>query len=210
MSAVVPAAVVPSSSFTSFVNDQRNTLVASEDHDKVVLFYPQTDEFPNEGALVRWGTTCVDLVDEDDGFVQVEVVSNRKSHVMRWRSAAAIQFVEEMLGVITGASAPSEVRYVNLTPHVLNMVDVGDIEPSGLVARIEEIRTVEDGATTISLGGVSGLPAPLPGIVFVVARPLAVAMALAGQSRPDVVVVDRLVRNDEGVIVGAEGFARIV
>jgi len=196
-------------SFTSFVDDQRNTLVASPDHEKAVLFYPKTDEFPNEGALVRWGNTCVDLVDEDGGLVRVEVVSAEQSHIMRWRSAAAIQFVEEMLAVITANASP-EVRYVNLTPHILSMLDEGDIEPSGLVARVEEIRTVEDGVTTISLGGVSGLPAPLPGIVFVVARPLAVAMALAGQSRPDVMVVDRLIRNDEGVIVGAEGFARIV
>jgi len=56
----------------------------------------------------------------------------------------------------------------------------------------------------------AGLPVALPAVFYVVARPLAVAMALAGQSRPDVVVVDRLVRDDKGVIIGAEGFARIV
>ena len=99
------------------------------------------------------------------------------------------------------------VRYINLSPHTLNMVDVGDIPASGIVARVAEDRTPEG---HIRLGGIIGLPDPEEGTVYVVARPLAVAMALSGYTREDVVVVDRLVRNDAGVIIGASGFARIV
>jgi hypothetical protein len=83
----------------------------------------------------------------------------------------------------------------------------------------EEIREVDENGTTIVLGGdvisgcffsVVGLPEPTPGVVYVVARPLAVALAMSGQARPDVAVVDRLVRDDKGTIIGASGFARIV
>lgn len=96
--------------------------------------------------------------------------------------------------------------YVNLTPHVLNMLDHGDIPPSGTIARVVEHH---DG-DIVRLGGVVGLPDPQPGVRYVVARPLAVAMALSGAAREDVWVVKEMVRDGEGRIVGARGFARIV
>jgi hypothetical protein len=96
------------------------------------------------------------------------------------------------------------MQYINLTPHTLNMTD-GDIEPSGTVARLVE----EDLGDVIRLGSIVGLPDPMPGTKFVVARPLAVALALQGVRRDDVVVVKKLLRDEKGVIVGAEGFARV-
>lgn len=99
------------------------------------------------------------------------------------------------------------MKFINLTPHVLNMVDHGDIEPSGSVARFQEYLN-KDGDITI--GGITGLPARMSGVGYVVSRPLAVALAMSGVKRDDVYVVRELLRNEHGHITGARGFARVV
>jgi hypothetical protein len=186
--------------------------------ERSLLFYERDEPNVVRGVLVRVGDTFVDLTHEDgdpESVAKVTITTRPATDtvVLKLASKDASAFVNQML-IDLKHEAPTPARgpvFVNLTPHVLNMVDVGDIAPSGVVARISEIREPnEDGVTTISLGQMAGLPVALPAVFYVVARPLAVAMALAGQSRPDVVVVDRLVRDDKGVIIGAEGFARIV
>jgi len=99
------------------------------------------------------------------------------------------------------------MQYINLTPHTLNMTD-GDMPASGIVARIEEVPGEVPG--TIRVGRVLDLPDPVEGVTYVVARPLAMAMAMAGVAREDVVVVGRLIRDADGVITGAHGFLRFV
>lgn len=103
-------------------------------------------------------------------------------------------------------------RLVNLTPHVIN-VRVGeltlDLPPSGQVARLEVAREVAPPVLSIipaqreRRGGITGLPEPQPGIVYVVS--FAVAQAAA---REDVVAPGPAVRDEQGRIIGCEGFSR--
>lgn len=119
---------------------------------------------------------------------------------------------------------------VNLTPHPIHIYapDAPDvvgpehkplytIPPSGTYARIATTRTpsgtitVGDGlevplVVTVH-GKVVDLPAPQPGIFYVVSLPCMTEMRHSG--RADLVVVDRLVRNAEGTVVGARGFGRV-
>jgi hypothetical protein len=104
---------------------------------------------------------------------------------------------------------------INLTPHPLNLVNeegASEEIPSSGVARL--------GMTTRPLGrlcgyaltqtepvAVTGLPLPLPGIVYVVSA----LVAQAVPDREDVVSPDMgpsAVRDDEGRIVAVRGFAR--
>lgn len=103
-------------------------------------------------------------------------------------------------------------RLVNLTPHVIN-VRVGeltiDLPPSGQVARLEVVREVAPPVLSIipaqreRRGGITGLPEPQAGIVYVVS--FAVAQAAA---REDIVAPGPAVRDEQGRVVGCEGFSR--
>lgn len=119
---------------------------------------------------------------------------------------------------------------VNLTPHPIHIYapDTPDvvgpehkplctIPPSGTYARITTTRT-PSGTITVSgglevplvvtvHGKVVDLPAPQPGIFYVVSLPCMTELWHSG--RADLVVVDRPVRNSEGTVVGARGFGRV-
>lgn len=119
---------------------------------------------------------------------------------------------------------------VNLTPHPIHIYapDTPDvvgpehkplytIQPSGTYARIATTRTPSG---TITVGGwlevplvetthgkIVDLPDPEPGVLYLVSLPCATEMRHSG--RDDLIVVDRLVRNSEGTVVGARGFGRV-
>ncbi len=104
---------------------------------------------------------------------------------------------------------------VNLTPHDIHLYRgdelVEKIKSSG-IARVN-VRSVEIGEINgfpISknfYGEITGLPAPLPGIYYVVSA--LVAQAAAGLKRTDLLVVNDTVRDEKGQIIGCRGFARI-
>jgi len=110
--------------------------------------------------------------------------------------------------------------FVNLTPHPLDMLQadgtVKTIPTSGAICRITEAlgsyKPDANGVWTLILPDEqpTGLPDPEDGVFFVVVRPVAVAMAFAGEARDDVVVIKDLVRDPRGQVLGASGFARIV
>ena len=112
------------------------------------------------------------------------------------------------------------MNIVNLTPHALNFMLQGPdgpvvtIPPSGLVARCATSR-VQVGTVTMDgiaipanrtqFGAVTGLPDPQPDTIFVVSA----LVAQAVPDRQDVFIVDDVVRNDRGRIIGARALAHV-
>jgi len=111
------------------------------------------------------------------------------------------------------------MRLVNLTPHDINVLADGQvicIPPSGQVARVVErphgtgqvpVDDVQVPLILAESGHVVGLPPQEPQTLYIVSRP--VALALQGQ-RPDLLVPDQFERDDEGQTVGCRGFAQFV
>ncbi|NNV07148.1 hypothetical protein ETC03_12230 [Geobacillus sp. MMMUD3] len=112
------------------------------------------------------------------------------------------------------------MKFVNLTPHVLNIVrDDGSIAlsvpPSGTVARVTTQQTVVcqlagvDVVRTV-FGDVVGLPDPQDGVVYVVSTLVLQALSASGVDRSDVVAPDTspasVVRDDTGHVVGVKRF----
>lgn len=107
---------------------------------------------------------------------------------------------------------------VNLTPHVVRLVGdeaVVELVPAGPPARMALLADVDDGAVrvgpllvplkrTAASSAVTGVPAPCPGVLFIVAR--AVAEALS--DRDDLVYPHDTVRSASGAVIGCRSLAR--
>ena len=100
-------------------------------------------------------------------------------------------------------------KFINLTPHTLNIHTpdgVIDIHASGDVARVSSTKSViavVDGIPIFDtvFGDVTGLPPVTDGVFFIVSRIVKNAVA----DRKDVLVPGAPVRDDNGVIIGADG-----
>lgn len=109
------------------------------------------------------------------------------------------------------------MRIVNLTPHVINIVDdngniIRKYEPAGIVARVsvdKQAIGVVDGIPIFKAvyKDAVGLPAPHKNILYIVSN--VVAQALRG-TRNDLIVPDTndAVRDADGQIIGVKGFMR--
>lgn len=101
------------------------------------------------------------------------------------------------------------VKFINLTPHTLNIITpsgVVDIPTSGDVARVDTKKSVVATVGGIPIldtvfGGVTGLPPVTDGKFFIVSRIVKNAVS----DRKDVLVPGAPVRDDDGVIIGADG-----
>ena len=99
---------------------------------------------------------------------------------------------------------------INLTPHKLNIQDLGGdfiiVEPSGTIARVavslEETRVLDPGVQVYSAtyGEVENLPEPKPNVNLVVS-----GLVAAAAPRPDVFSPGDLIRDDQGKPVGCRG-----
>jgi len=108
-----------------------------------------------------------------------------------------------------------KARIINLTPHPVTVVsqDGGTAHvfmPSGTVPRCREDVVIIgdlDGIPLVrkSLGQVENLPDPQEGVYYIVS--LAVAQAAR---RPDLLVPDDMVRDEQGRILGCRRFAVVV
>ena len=120
------------------------------------------------------------------------------------------------------------MKIVNLTPHSLRVRGVSpisgkevwfEIPPSGEVARVRveyrparELPTCEpevEGAPTVVLhqatyGDVEGVPDPKPGTLYVVSGMVEARLS----HREDVVAPGNLIRDEEGRVVGCDGFKK--
>lgn len=102
------------------------------------------------------------------------------------------------------------MNIINMTPHVVSIVGYGVITtfpPEGNVARVEVTREDAGEISGIKciksvMGEVINLPEPEEGKFFIVSRIVFEALP----SRSDLLVPDQLVRDDEGRIIGCEGF----
>lgn len=108
------------------------------------------------------------------------------------------------------------MKLVNLTPHALHVILDDDrllTIPSAGLARAgngrRQIGTIESDGYTIPLyhttfGAITGLPDPAPDTVYLVSNIVAQAVR-----RDDVLIVDDMVRDGEGRILGCRAFARV-
>lgn len=110
-----------------------------------------------------------------------------------------------------------DVKMVNLTPHAVTFyadngerVKVVKTIPSSGVARAEQTREPLGDINGIPVsrtayGKVTGLPDPQDGTVYIVS----VLTAQAARGRDDLYIVDDLVRDDAGQILGCKALAQI-
>ena len=104
------------------------------------------------------------------------------------------------------------MKIINLTPHIVNMVDVkgeeiakfpseGEARCTQTTNKVGEINSIP--LTETSFGSVTGLPNEQEGIKYIVSR----LVMQACQERKDLLVPNEIVRDEEGKIVGCKSFA---
>ena len=113
----------------------------------------------------------------------------------------------------------AETIYRNLTPHPLYVKaqdgEYVTIPPSGDVARViydrlppEQVR-IDGHEIAVAVAGVPreiiGLPDPEPGVVLIVAKAVADA---APAHRGDMMSPGRLIRDEDGTVIGCDGLTR--
>lgn len=113
------------------------------------------------------------------------------------------------------AEQKADTRYINTTPHDIHLHINGEIitfPRSERPARAEEIKFEvtpyrvageEIPVFRKKFGEVRDLPRPVPGVIFITSQ----VVKDAAKGRRDLVTPDSLVRDDEGRIIGCEGFA---
>lgn len=111
------------------------------------------------------------------------------------------------------------ITYLNLTPHALYVKaqdgEYVTIPPSGDVARVvynrfppEQVR-IDGHEIAISVAGspreIIGLPEPEPGVVLIVAKAVSDA---APAHRGDLMSPGKLIRDEDGTVIGCDGLTR--
>lgn len=109
-----------------------------------------------------------------------------------------------------------KVKLINLTPHELNLYANGKlnetIKPSGPAARVG-VERIEIGylneypVSKVTFLEVENMPPPEEGKIFIVSAIVADALAAQGRTN-DIYAPDILVRDDKGVVIGAESFKK--
>ena len=105
-------------------------------------------------------------------------------------------------------------KFVNLTPHDIRLNDGTVYPPDGTVARVETVygQPDRDGIVNVYFGQTIGLPAPAPGVFWIVSGMVAEAARQMGRKdcvcpatgHPDAK------RNDKGQIVSVPFLSRPV
>jgi hypothetical protein len=113
------------------------------------------------------------------------------------------------------------MKFVNLTPHAVTLVDnagtvFATVAPSGQLARVKTVPrvvgTVEIDGHSVPVrvndyGPLEGLPDPAPDTCYIVSLLAASAAARLGRTE-DLLVPDDTVRNDAGRVLGCRAFGR--
>ena len=105
------------------------------------------------------------------------------------------------------------MKFVNLTPHAINLNNGTVIEPSGTVARVSSTHTEFDanGICRVVYGELTGLPEPEAGTCYIVS--LVVANAVRDLKRSDVVspaTNHPETTREKGLVVSVPGFVAAV
>lgn len=96
---------------------------------------------------------------------------------------------------------------INLTPHVVNILDYMNIPPSGTVARVSVVMEPVLGKEFIvegEYGKVYGLPDEVYDVLYIVST----MVRLARPDRQDIVSPAMLVRDEKGQIIGCRALER--
>lgn len=101
-----------------------------------------------------------------------------------------------------------QVRFVNLTPHAINIEGGPEIPPSGMVARCAEVREQRRGIDGLEItlawyGEVTGLPPAESGVAYIVSSLVLAAVP----HREDVFAPGPAVRDEQGRIVACKGLS---
>lgn len=110
------------------------------------------------------------------------------------------------------------MQLINLTPHKITIIGsdgrtMCEIPPSGVIARAASV-IVDDGTVDgipvvrTSYGLVEDLPAPINGTMHIVSSLTATAAKRSGRTTDDLLIPGRMVRNEEGVILGCQALSR--
>ena len=107
---------------------------------------------------------------------------------------------------VTKQRIGKHMKYVNLTPHAINLNDGRSFAPSGTVARVSASFSDFDGDVCHQVfGDIQDLPDPKDGVVYIVS-----GLVFSATDRKDVVAPatghSDTVRNDKGHIVSVPGF----
>jgi hypothetical protein len=103
-------------------------------------------------------------------------------------------------------------KFVNATPHVLNIVcadgSIREIAPSGIVPRLAQTRQVShilDGIeiSRVQMGEIEGLPEEEDETVLIVSRMVLDAIP----ERGDMLAPGELVRDSSGKVIGCKGLS---
>ena len=122
------------------------------------------------------------------------------------------------LGVIRIVPLPTQPHIRNLTPHAVRLIgndSATELPPDGPPARLVLAPDVQDGdvvvngvtmplVRTSATADVVNLPEPVPGVLLIVARPVAEALL----DRDDLLYPHRAVRDENGTVVGCRALGR--
>ena len=97
------------------------------------------------------------------------------------------------------------MKYINLTPHAINLIGVGELPSSGL-ARVKDTLTGDGILKIRTYGAIEGLSEPKEGTIYIVSS---MVMSIAVKNgRTDVYAPSDFVRDEEGKIVGCKSLCR--
>lgn len=99
----------------------------------------------------------------------------------------------------------NKMNYINLTPHSINLIGVGELPSSGL-ARVKDTITGDGILKIRTYGDIEGLPEAKDNTVYIVSS--MVMSHAVKQGRTDVYAPSDFVRDEEGKIVGCKSLCR--
>lgn len=121
-------------------------------------------------------------------------------------------------GKVVPKSEGDLMSLVNLTPHAISIGHIGSsgkyqedkvIQPSGKAVRFEMLRSPGTSIDTIPVqrvtyGDIKDMPAPLPGVGYIVSMPLAQRLRVVDPRRQDIYLSDSTdaFRDAQGQILG--------
>lgn len=110
------------------------------------------------------------------------------------------------------------MQLINLTPHKITIIGsdgetMCEIAPSGVIARAASV-IVDDGSINgvpvvrTSYGLVEGLPESVDETMYIVSSLTATAAKRSGRTIDDLLIPGRMVRDEEGIILGCQALSR--
>lgn len=114
-------------------------------------------------------------------------------------------YTETCITVTVYLEGNQEMKYINLTPHAINLIGVGELPSSGL-ARVKDTLTGDGILKVRTYGAIEGLPEEKDDTIYIVSS-MVMSQAVK-QGRTDVYAPSDFVRDDEGKIIGCKSLCR--